>query len=166
MDLDRLNALAPDRAHQAFLDCCGAPGWAAAMAAGRPYSDVPSLLDQARTAWEALDPSDQEPAFAAHPRIGERSDDAGRHARWSRREQRGVDAADTDLLRHLTECNREYEHRFGRVYLVYASGKTAAEMLADCQERLGNDPERERVIAAAEQEKITDLRLRRLLGVD
>lgn len=166
MDLARLNAAPEDLARAEFLSCCASEAWAEAMCRRRPFSGVTDLLQAAADEWWVLDEEDWLQAFAAHPRIGDRVDNAGRHADWSRREQSGVDDAADTVRAALATRNAEYESRFGHVYLVFASEKTADEMLALCEERLHNDPDEEFLIAAGEQAKITDLRLRRLLGID
>ena len=165
MDLDRLNDLPEDEALTVFAECCASEEWARRMAEQRPYPDVESLCRTASEVWWDLDAPDWLQAFSAHPRIGERRQGDDRHSAWSRREQAGADDASAEIRTELERLNREYEERFGRVYLVFASGKSAEEMLRLCRERLANDPEEELRIAAAEQEKITDLRIRRLLGI-
>jgi OHCU decarboxylase len=166
MDLDQLNRLAPDEAHAALRDCCGSGAWATKMTLRRPFASLADLLDTARATWQSLDPADREEAYAAHPRIGESVPGDDRHHVWSRSEQGAVGEAPPGILERLAACNREYEARFGRVYVIFATGKSAEELLARCRDRIANDPEIEAVIAAAEQEKITDLRLRRLVGID
>ena len=166
MDIADLNDLPADEARHAFLGCCASTAWSKRMADRRPFTDPDELLAAARTEWQALGPTDQSEAFAAHPRIGETAIGNDRHSTWSRREQSGAADAGEGLAEQLADCNRQYERRFGRVYLVFAAGKSASEMLALCQERLDNDVDTEYRIASAEQEKITDLRLRRLVGID
>jgi 2-oxo-4-hydroxy-4-carboxy-5-ureidoimidazoline decarboxylase len=165
VDLDGLNALPAAEAEAALLECCASPGWAAEVAAGRPYGSVERLLMSAEDAWWAQHPDEWLQAFAAHPRIGERREGDDRHSAWSRTEQSGAVGAGQATLDALAACNATYEERFGRVYLVFASGKTADEMLALCRERLGNDPTDELIVAAGEQARITALRLRRLVGI-
>jgi 2-oxo-4-hydroxy-4-carboxy-5-ureidoimidazoline decarboxylase len=165
VDLARLNDLPADEARQVFLDCCASTAWSNRMADRRPFADPDELLAAARAEWWALGPTHRSEAFAAHPRVGGQVAGNDRHAAWSRREQSGAADADEVLAEQLADCNREYERRFGRVYLVFATGKSASEMLALCQERLDNDAETEYQIASAEQEKITDLRLRRLVRI-
>jgi OHCU decarboxylase len=128
------------------------------MLAGRPYANDRSLFAAAEREWWALDRDGWLEAFAAHPRIGERSTDE-----WSRQEQEGISQAGGDLRLALREDNRAYEHRFGHVYLVCATGKGPAELLADLQRRLANDPKLELRVAAGEQAKITRLRLQKLV---
>lgn len=157
--LDGLNRLPAAEAVAALLACCASRRWAATVAAGRPYPTPEALYDGAERAWWSLDEADWHEAFAAHPRIGERPADAS-----ARREQAGISGAPAETLAALGSGNRFYEERFARIFLICASGRTADEMLASLQERLGNDPETELRTAAREQAKITRLRLERLLG--
>ena len=165
--LDRLNGSPEADAVAALLRCCGSARWARAMAALRPFGSEGNLLIAADRIWSRLDVADHLEAFAAHPRIGDldaiRAKFASTAALASA-EQAGVAAADEATLRGLAEGNHAYEARFGRIFLVCATGKTAAEMLDLLRGRLGNDPTTEHAVAAAEQAKITHLRLRKLLG--
>jgi 2-oxo-4-hydroxy-4-carboxy-5-ureidoimidazoline decarboxylase len=164
--LARLNRLPAGEARAEFLRCCGSRRWAEAMLAGRPYPDVATLFAAAERAWAASDPEDRLEALRHHPRIGDRAALEARFAAsrsWSAAEQQGVAAASAEVLDSLAEGNRLYESRFGHVFLVCATGKTAPEMLALLRERLGNDPETELRIAAEQQSRITRLRLERLL---
>lgn len=128
------------------------------MVAGRPYANDRALFAAAEREWWALDRGDWLEAFAAHPPIGEQTADA-----WARHEQGGVKRAGSDLRLALREENRTYERRFGYVYLVCATGRSAAELLQDLQRRLANDPDKELRVAAGEQAKITRLRLEKLV---
>lgn len=154
-----LNALPRSEAEIALRRCCGSRRWVERMLAGLPYASDAALLEAAEREWWDLAREDWLEAFAAHPRIGEYGGDA-----WSRGEQRGVDDAASDVRRALEQGNRDYEARFGHVYLVCATGRGAAELLADLRRRLDNNPERELRIAAGEQAKITALRLEKLGG--
>lgn len=156
----RLNVLAREEAERALLACCGSTRWARELAAGRPYPTAEAVLEAADRAWWALDEAAWHEAFAAHPRIGE----AGRAGATERREQRGIAGASDETLAALAGGNRRYEERFGRVFLVFASGRSGVELLKLLQRRLGNDPQTELRIAADEQARITRLRLERLLG--
>ena len=178
MRLDDLNALDDEAAARAFLRCCGSSRWARQMAAARPFAGAEAIADAADAIWSALDRADWLEAFASHPRIGEtravRVDGpvvAGRTGEsavsgepdWSLQEQaRVADAADQGL-RRLVEANRDYEARFGYIFIVCATGKTAAEVLALLGQRVRHDPGEELRIAAEEQRKITQLRLKKLL---
>ena len=157
-----LNALPAEQAEAELLACCSAPEWASRVAAARPFADAAALAARADEVWETLGPDDWLEAFAAHPRIGERSPGAAT-ASWSSAEQAGVGDADPGVLAALVEGNLAYERRFGHVFLISASGRKAEELLAALRERLDNDPETELRVAASEQRKITRLRLDRLL---
>jgi 2-oxo-4-hydroxy-4-carboxy-5-ureidoimidazoline decarboxylase len=135
------------------------------MFARRPFGDQRALLAAGREEWFALGPDDWREAFAHHPRIGDRDRAAARFAatrHLSQGEQKGVDEAGADLLDALAEANRIYEQRFGYIFIVCASGRSAGEMLEILNARLHNDPETEIRIAASEQAAITALRLGRM----
>ena len=163
MTLTELNSSPDDELMRVLLECCDVPAWAQTVAAGRPYSEVDSLLAVADAAARRLGPADVERALAAHPRIGERAQGKGTSAGWSRREQAGVDT-DEQTQAALLEGNRAYEHRFGRVFLICASGLSAGEILAALRGRLENDPATEDAVVADELRKIALLRLRRVVA--
>jgi len=153
-----LNALSPDDAFAAFLRCCGSRRWADGMTAARPFADVPSMTTTGDVIWSALDRADWLEAFAAHPRIGDAS-----AQKWAAQEQAGAAAAADDVKERLAQLNRDYEARFGYIFIVCATGKSASEMLTILEGRLSNDFERELPIAAEQQRQITRLRLAKLL---
>ena len=157
------NSLPTERVTADLLACCAAPTWAAAVAAGRPYPGLAELIRTADAAARALSWADVAGALAAHPRIGERVSGDAREAVWSRREQAGAANADEATKAALVAANREYEERFGHVFLIFASGRTDAEMLAAARQRLGNDESIERLIVAEELRRIALLRLERLI---
>jgi 2-oxo-4-hydroxy-4-carboxy-5-ureidoimidazoline decarboxylase len=162
-ELDEMPASAAARV---LTDCCGSARWVAAMLTRRPFKSRGTLLAAAEGIWQSLDASDWVEAFAAHPRIGERSGSSSRGERagaWAAGEQSAVERADRDVRNALEAVNYEYEARFGYIYIVCATGRTAEEMLGLARERLSNDPEDELKVAAGEQEKITRLRLEKLL---
>jgi OHCU decarboxylase len=164
--LARLNALPERQAQAELLTCCGSREWAWRMAAMRPFRTEPSLFDAAHEVWWSLDREAWLEAFRSHPRIGERKAEAGQTAReqgWSRGEQAGMDAAAEATRAALAELNRRYEERFGHIYLVCATGRSAEELLAILEHRLQSSPEAEIRVAAEEQAKITVLRLKKLL---
>ncbi|HET7292449.1 MAG TPA: 2-oxo-4-hydroxy-4-carboxy-5-ureidoimidazoline decarboxylase [Vicinamibacteria bacterium] len=164
--LRRLNALPEAEAQAALLRCCGSSRWAEAMTGARPFASGDALLAAAERAFAQLEPGDWMEAFSHHPRIGDRAALEARLAAtraWSAGEQAGVAAAAPDVLDALAAGNRAYEERFGHVFLVCATGKSAGEMLALLHERLPNPPARELRVAAAEQAKITRLRLEKML---
>ncbi|MGI8618723.1 MAG: 2-oxo-4-hydroxy-4-carboxy-5-ureidoimidazoline decarboxylase [Gemmatimonadaceae bacterium] len=162
-----LDVMAPDRAAQLLGDCCGSTRWVSAMVARRPFGSVDRLLAAADDTWRSLGPDDWREAFSHHPRIGERrsaAQQSERSAAWAEGEQASVGGAADATLTALERSNREYEQRFGYIYIVCASGRGADELLADVTARLRNDPEDELAVAADEQRKITRLRLKKLLG--
>lgn len=161
--LHRVNDADSERFAADMLACCGSHAWVAKMSEARPFGDVAAMLAEADRVWDGLAGTDWLEAFAAHPRIGENKSGDDRFARWSRSEQAGVAATEEDILAELAGRNREYFERFGYIFIVFASGKSAAQMLDILCARLANDPDSELVIAAVEQAKITRLRLRKLL---
>lgn len=166
MTLDELNALPELAAVEQLMRCCGSTVWAKRVAAGRPYADATALLDAADERWTELDRKDRLEAFGHHPRIGERQlrEKFASTARWAGREQAGVESATEHVLALLATGNARYEERFGHVFLVCATGRSAQEMLDLLTVRLENEPEREFEIACGEQAKITRLRLEKLLS--
>lgn len=161
MTLDELNAAPADVTGRALLACCGSARWAAAMVARRPFRDATALARAADEVWWALEGSDWLEAFSHHPRIGERK---AMVSGWARDEQAGVSGATANTLRTLERRNHEYERKFGHVFLIFAAGKSADEMLAALEARFDNDPGTELRVAAGEQAKITRLRLEKLLA--
>ena len=165
--LERLNSLPPDLAEAEFLKCCGSQPWAHEMTSARPFASVDQLCEKADAIWRSLGQQDWMEAFLAHPKIGEKkavvaqSDQA---QGWSEQEQAGVQGALAGTRAALAEGNREYEQRFGFIYIVCATGKSSEELLGILQARLKNDSETELRNAADEQRKITRLRLEKLLN--
>jgi 2-oxo-4-hydroxy-4-carboxy-5-ureidoimidazoline decarboxylase len=162
--LSGFNALPADRAERELLACCAAPGWARAVAASRPYPDLAAALAAADAATETLSWAEIETALSAHPRIGERAAGAGREAAWSRREQGGMATAGEETAAALVAANKAYEDRFGHLFLIFASGRTPAEMLDAARARLANDPATERKVVREELRKIARRRLERLVA--
>jgi OHCU decarboxylase len=161
-----LDAMPELQAKNLLRDCCGASRWVAGMAARRPFGSRAAVLSAADEIWLSLNPGDWREAFSHHPRIGERKNGLAQTERgnaWAAGEQSGVERSDEHVRAALAAANREYEQRFGRIYIVFANGKSAEEMLALARERLRNDPDIELRIAAEEQRKITRLRLDKLL---
>ncbi len=158
-----LNVRPEAEVKEQLLACCGSRAWAAKVAQDRPFHAPHDLYASSERAFDELDRNDWLEAFAAHPRIGERAAGDGLEHRWAAQEQSGAGEASPEILAQLAEANRLYEQRFGHVFLVCATGKSAFEMLGLLGERLGNGPQAELQIAAGEQRKITRLRLEKLL---
>jgi 2-oxo-4-hydroxy-4-carboxy-5-ureidoimidazoline decarboxylase len=166
MRLADLNALDDGAAAGAFLRCCGSARWARQMSAARPFADAAAMVAAADRIGAALESADWLEAFAAHPKIGAgKAGGAGGAgaAGWAEQEQASVALAADETLRRLVDANHAYETRFGYIFIVCATGKTAEEMLALLERRLRHDAGDELRIAAEEQRKITRLRLTKLL---
>ena len=166
LGLARFNTLTPSAAEAALRACCGSSRWNEWMREGRPYATVAELLAAADATWSWTSADDWHEAFRAHPRIGETKAAAGQGAtarQWSAAEQAGTRDATDAKRAELAEVNRAYEARFGFIYIVCATGRTLDEMLAFARERLAHDPATELRLAAAEQHRITRLRLEKLL---
>jgi 2-oxo-4-hydroxy-4-carboxy-5-ureidoimidazoline decarboxylase len=162
--LARWNGLSAAEAEKEILACCGSSAWARGMVARRPIADEAALLDAADEIWGALSAEDWLEAFRSHPRIGETrtAQAAGaRSAAWSVGEQSAV-ASEADAIKGaLAEANREYERRFGHIFIVCATGKSGAEILEIVRRRLQNDAGTELREAAEQQRQITRIRLKR-----
>jgi len=167
MTLDQLNTISATEAEAELLKCCGSRRWVSETTAGRPFETLDKLLSQADRIWWSLSEADWLEAFRAHPKIGEKKAATAQSAeaqKWSAQEQSGVAQAPASTISELAERNREYEDRFGFIFIVCASGKSSKEMLAIINERIRNDAETELRTAAKEQSKITRLRLEKLLS--
>jgi OHCU decarboxylase len=165
--LDEFNALPDERAAETLTACCGAHRWVGAMLTGRPFASIDGLISTANQIWRGTSESDWREAFDHHPRIGEARSAAARGERgttWSAGEQSRASSADDDVKRQLAEVNAEYEARFGHIYIVCASGRSADDLLTIARTRLGNDSATELRVAAEEQRRITELRLRKLFS--
>ncbi len=141
----------------ALLPVCGSRRWAESVAAARPFESWAALVETAGRIWRGLAPEEWLEAFAAHPRIGERK------AGWSSREQAGMRGASEETIHAIAEGNRAYEEKFGFLYLVCATGRSADEMLIDLRTRMSNERDAELRVAAEEQRKIIELRLEKLV---
>lgn len=165
--LVRLNALAESDARQALQRCCGAERWVSGMLASRPYASALALYERADAVWQGLEARDYLEAFSHHPEIGANLDELRRRfaatAELSQAEQAGAAQASQETLLALRQQNQAYRERFGFSFIVCATGKSAREMLELLEQRLPHAPERELAIAAAEQAKITRLRLEKLV---
>lgn len=164
--LMRWNELATAEAAREILPCCGSQRWAHALARLRPLTDAEALLAQSDEIWWQLDPADWSEAFSSHPRIGEKKapeSATAKSADWSSQEQGGVACSSESIQEQLKRANDDYEQRFGRIYIVCASGKSVEEMLAILYRRLENDEASELREAAEQQRQITQLRLRKWL---
>jgi allantoicase len=164
--IEKLNNMTEDGKRAALLACNGSTRWADEVAALLPMWDEGQLLIIGERVWRELPRDAWLEAFRSHPKIGERNAEAdtGEAARrWSEGEQARTHEASPETLAALAEANREYEEKFGFIFIVCAAGRTADEMLSLLRERMGNDPETELLVAAEEQWHITELRIKKLL---
>ena len=162
--LDVVNQAPDEQAAEQLRACNASPRWIAEVLAGRPYLDVDSALDAAERAARSLDWDEVRQALDAHPRIGERVEGGSTEARWSRREQSAVGRTDARTQDTLRAGNVAYERRFGHVFLIRAAGRSAEEMAAELDRRLGNDDVSERAEVTEQLAQITRLRLQTLLA--
>ena len=166
--LQRLNLLETREAENELLKCCGSREWAARLIAERPFKNATDLIAKADQVWWSLEPRDWLEAFHSHPKIGEKKAAravAVKAQRWSEDEQSGTLNSAEETMAVLARLNRVYEAKFGYIFIVCASGKTSEEMLAILRARLENPAAQELHIAAAEQAKITQLRLKKLFAI-
>ena len=166
-DLEWLNSLPHEEAVKALLQCCGSNRWAENIARTRPYPDLETLIQSANDTWWSLQQADWLEAFRSHPKIGEKKAAdpvSDRSRQWSGQEQAGVAAASRETVDALAALNWAYEQKFGFIFIICATGKSSEEMLAALKNRLENEPATELPIAAAEQSKITELRLKKLIS--
>lgn len=165
--LARWNSMPSEKAVQEVLPCCGSRAWARAMAVRRPIQTEVDLLAACDAIWKDLPVSDWIEAFQGHPRIGDAkapSAASSQSVAWSRTEQQKVETAGDAVKAALAEGNRAYEQRFGRVFIVCATGKSAQEILEILERRLRNDDQTELLEAAEQQRQIAHLRLKKWLN--
>ena len=162
MNLKQLNNASENDAEQAFSACCTAGRWVAAMVSARPFANLEALQAAASLHWQQMQEPDYLEAFDGHPKIG---DPASLKAKYgatretARGEQSGVATASDAVLNELAVMNSRYLDKFGFIFIVCATGKSAQEMLELLQERYDNERTTELEIAAAEQGKITAIRI-------
>ncbi|MBN8825595.1 MULTISPECIES: 2-oxo-4-hydroxy-4-carboxy-5-ureidoimidazoline decarboxylase [unclassified Spirosoma] len=167
MTLPELNEAPVSELKAALTACCGSSAWVKDMVKLFPVDSRETLFEQAEMIWFACSEADWKEAFAHHPKIGDIGSLRSKFAstrNWASGEQSGVAEASEEILRRLAEGNRLYEEKFGYIFIVCATGKSASEMLNILESRLPHSPEKEIQIAMQEQNKITKIRLEKLLG--
>jgi 2-oxo-4-hydroxy-4-carboxy-5-ureidoimidazoline decarboxylase len=166
--LEQFNRLGDADARAPLLACCGSGAWAGLMLARRPLASFDDLLIAADESFAAIAEKDWMEAFAAHPKIGQDAaalrEKFAATADWSSTEQSGVARASDEELAALAEGNRDYLAKFGYIFIVCATGKSARDMLDLLVERIEHTPEEELPVAATEQMKITHLRLHKMIA--
>jgi 2-oxo-4-hydroxy-4-carboxy-5-ureidoimidazoline decarboxylase len=166
MQLTELNQLSPSQLKKELTKCCGSSAWVEKMATLFPFDTTEALYQKADDLWNRLTHKDWLEAFQYHPKIGDVNslkEKFASTAKWASGEQASVQQAPQQTIEKLAEGNREYEAKFGYIFIVCATGKSADEMLEILLSRLSNEPGTEINIAAAEQAKITLTRLEKLL---
>ena len=164
--LSEFNSLSEKEAKEALLFCCGSSRWVDKLALSRPFSSLRDLKEKGANIWLSLFETDWVEAFSHHPKIGDLDNLKKKFAStqtWAEEEQKGSKEASEELLRELARANQTYENRFGYIFIVCATGKTAVEMLEILRQRINNDPKEEIKLAALEQGKITAIRLEKLI---
>lgn len=172
MTLQELTNLPEKQLREQLLKCCGSKAWVDKMIPLFPMEDLVELMENAEEQWYKCSEKDWKEAFAHHPKIGDteslrskglQKEKFAATADMAAGEQKAVSTASTSTIEALAKGNEEYEAKFGYIFIVCATGKSADEMLSLLQSRLSNDPQKEIKIAAEEQIKITKLRLQKLL---
>lgn len=166
MTIQELNTVNRQEAFDSLYMCCGSTIWAQNLIDFRPYKDKEELLKLSDMVWTSCENEEVLEAFSHHPKIGDMKNLEKQFAstkEWAAGEQSGVNVASPETLQELVDVNAAYEAKFGYIFIVCATGKTADEMLAMCKRRLQNEPDTELRIAKAEQNKITHIRLNKLL---
>ncbi|MEL0628189.1 2-oxo-4-hydroxy-4-carboxy-5-ureidoimidazoline decarboxylase [Psychromonas aquatilis] len=166
MSLDKLNKATVEQAYEIFETCCCAPNWVEQMIAARPFTEASQLLETSEKCFAQLNQQDYLAAFLGHPQIGDLNTLHEKYANTSgtaSNEQAGMSEADSAVLQEMVQLNRAYFEKFGFIFIVCASGKSAEEMLQLIKQRMPNSFEDEMQIAGNEQAKITTIRLEKLL---
>jgi 2-oxo-4-hydroxy-4-carboxy-5-ureidoimidazoline decarboxylase len=164
-----LNHLPPEQLKEALLRCCGSNAWVNKMLDVFPIEDYVDLTEDAEEKWWECSENDWREAFTHHPKIGDIDSLKKKFAstsQWASGEQSGVSIASEEIIQQLAEGNKKYEEKFGYIFIICATGKSAGEMLNDLQSRLNNSPEEEITIAADQQLQITKIRLGKLLDLE
>ncbi|MBO6701602.1 MAG: 2-oxo-4-hydroxy-4-carboxy-5-ureidoimidazoline decarboxylase [Pseudomonadales bacterium] len=166
MTLEEFNDLGRQWQYEALLNCCSCEAWAARVPDGAPFESVDAVVESARNAWDKASENEVLEAFSGHPQIGDLEALRNQYANTASAEQGQVVEADETVLIRLRDQNKAYLEKFGFIFIVCATGKSAEEMLALLDERIGNSREEELVNGAREQMAITELRIRKMVEND
>ncbi|PHS18252.1 MAG: OHCU decarboxylase [Kangiella sp.] len=168
MNLAELNQQSEKDADLLFMQCCTSVQWVKKMTSARPYSDMSSLKDTADDIWKILEESDFLQAFEGHPKIGDVNSLRNKYSNTKKLasgEQGLVSEASEQVILDLSSGNEEYSKKFGFIFIVCATGKSAVEMLDLLQQRLPNNRNAELANASEEQRKIFQIRLNKLIEI-
>ena len=166
LTLEQINTDDPQTISQLLMTCCGSEEWVRKMLQARPFEDQSELLNKAQEIWTQLETNDWLEAFKHHPQIGDKESlkkKFANTAQWAAQEQKGALESDEQVLEELAEYNQRYLQKFGFIFIICATGKSAKEMLTALKIRFKHSAEDELAVAASEQAKITHLRLHKLL---
>jgi 2-oxo-4-hydroxy-4-carboxy-5-ureidoimidazoline decarboxylase len=169
MTIAEFDHLPEQKKKELLQQCCGSSAWVNKMLPVFPVEDLVEFLEAAEEKWNECTPAEKMEAFEHHPRIGDLNslkEKFANTARWAANEQAGVNSSDNTILNDLAKANDDYLNKFGFIFIVCATGRSAEEMLNDLKERINNPEEEEINIAAAEQLKITKLRLEKLFDIN
>ncbi|MEM7098039.1 MAG: 2-oxo-4-hydroxy-4-carboxy-5-ureidoimidazoline decarboxylase [Pseudomonadota bacterium] len=158
-EISAFNKLSESEAASVVEHWCAAKSWVRGVVAGRPFASISALSQSCADVWATMEEADLLEAYAAHPRIGDVDLLKRKYADTARAEQGQVAQADEGVITQLAELNIAYHKKFGFIFIVFASGKSAEEMLSMLVTRIENSREDELANAAAEQEKIFQNRL-------
>lgn len=166
MNITELNNLPSDVLKGQLSSCCGSSKWTELMMFSAPFLSEKELFDAADRSWTLCGEEDWLEAFQHHPKIGDLESLRNRFAstrHLAGNEQAAMSHASEEILRALKTGNEAYEQKFGFIFIVFATGKSAGEMLNLLEQRILNDRETELKRAAEEQHKITLLRLKKIV---
>ena len=166
MSIEKINMLNYEEVYKAFSDCCGSENWVNKMISSRPFKSKNETIEISDHIWNSISKNDWLEAFEHHPKIGDINSLKEKYSsarKLAESEQAGVKDSSIDTLSELAEYNADYLKKFGYIFIVCATGKSADDMLLIIKERINNDPETEIKIAMKEQSKITKLRLEKIL---
>jgi 2-oxo-4-hydroxy-4-carboxy-5-ureidoimidazoline decarboxylase len=166
MKISALNKLAPEAAELEFMQCCTANTWVDRMVAAMPFNHVEALKEQANISWQGLTEADYLQAFEGHPKIGDVSSLREKYRSTEKiaaGEQSGVNTATEKTLTQLKQLNDDYQEKFGFIFIVCATGKTASQMLEILSQRIINERSEEIINAAEEQRKILQIRIEKMI---
>ena len=165
MTLEEFNNQTKDKASADLLKCCGSTRWLDKLMKHFPFVSIEDLKISSDRIWFSCSEKDWLEAFSHHPKIGQKPNEKFNSTKeWAEQEQSNVKNANQIVLAELAEANRLYDKKFGYKFIICATGKSATEILEILNERLNNQPAKELHIAAGEQNKITHLRIDKLLS--
>jgi len=167
MTLDHFNNLSASQQKEDLFKCCGSTTWSEKLAHKSPFASIEKLKQLSDETWWQCEQKDWLEAFTHHPKIGDVKSLEKKFAstkEWASGEQSSVTTASQEVLHQLKGRNEAYEKKFGYIFIVCATGKSASEMLGLLNNRLLNSPNAEIKIAAQEQNKITHLRIDKLFS--